>query len=187
MEKRFTIKATPLQGLTVIQRTSVSDERGFLSRLYCADEFSQAGLGKPVVQINHTLTRKKGTARGLHFQHPPNAEWKIITCLRGAIFDVAVDIRKESPSFLRWHGEILTADNLKSLSIPEGFAHGFQALADDCELLYFHTASFEPRAEGALNVNDPLIGIEWPLPITELSDRDKSHPFLQPDFQGISP
>ncbi len=187
MDERFTIKETPLRGLTVIRRTAVSDERGFLSRLYCADEFSRAGLGKPVVQINHTLTRKKGTARGLHFQHPPNAEWKIITCLHGTIFDVAVDIRRGSPSFLRWHGEILTADNLRSLSIPEGFAHGFQALTDDCELLYLHTASFEPGSEDGLHVNDPLIGIEWPLSIAELSDRDKSHPFIKPDFQGISP
>lgn len=187
MEERFIIKATSLHELMVIQKTAISDDRGFLSRLYCAEEFRQVGLHKAIVQINHTLTRRKGTVRGLHFQHPPNAEWKIVTCLRGAIFDVAVDIRRGSPSFLRWHGEILTADNLKSLSVPEGFAHGFQALTDDCELLYLHTESFEQQAEGALNVNDPLIGIEWPLSITELSERDRSHPFLQRDFQGISP
>jgi len=186
MGERFDIHTTPLEGLMVIHRKPITDERGFLSRFYCAGAFRRIGLEKPIIQINHTLTWKRGTVRGLHFQCPPYAEWKIVSCLRGEVFDVAVDIRKDSPTFLHWHSEILTAGNQKSFSIPEGFAHGFQTLTDDCELLYFHTAAFEPDAEGSLNVNDPRIGISWPVVMTDMSDRDRSHPFIDFDYQGVS-
>jgi len=182
---RFDFNATPLTGLTLVQRKAVEDSRGFLSRFYCGDEFKEVGQVKPIAQINHTLTRTKGAVRGLHFQFPPHAETKLVSCLNGEILDVAVDLRRNSPTFLKWYGVILSAQNRQSLLIPEGFAHGFQALTENCELIYLHTASYHPQAEGALNVADPQIGIEWPLPITELSDRDRNHKFIEQNFSGI--
>ena len=107
------------------------------------------------MQINHTLTGRRGTVRGMHYQRPPHAETKFISCLRGEVFDVAVDLRHDSPTFLRWHAEVLSAENHRTLVVPEGFAHGFQTLAEDCELLYLHTAAFAADSEGALNANDP--------------------------------
>ena len=183
---RFIFHATPLPGLVVIERKPIEDDRGFFCRYYCSDEFRQAGLRKPIVQINHTLTRKKGSIRGLHFQYPPHPEAKIVGCLKGEIFDVAVDLRKGSPTLLRWYGEKLSASNRKSLLIPEGFAHGFQTLAGECELIYLHTASYAPEAEGGLNVLDPRLAIDWPLEIAERSERDRMHPMLAADFDGIA-
>ena len=182
---RFDFISTPLSGLTLVQRKAIEDHRGFLSRFYCAEEFRAAGITKPIAQINHTLTRKKGAVRGLHFQHPPYAEVKLVSCLHGEIFDVAVDLRRGSPTFLHSHGEILSVTNRKSLLIPEGYAHGFQALTEDCELIYLHTATYHPEAEGALNVADPKLDIAWPLPIDDLSERDRNHPFIKSDFRGI--
>lgn len=183
---RFDFNATPLPGLMLVQRKVIEDARGFLSRFYCADEFREAGLNKPLAQINHTLTRNKGAVRGLHFQYPPYAEAKVVSCLHGEIFDVAVDLRRASPTFLNWHGVILTANNHQSLLIPEGFAHGFQALTEDCELIYLHTAAYHSEAEGALNVADSKLGIAWPLAITEISERDRNHKQIEQEFQGIS-
>jgi dTDP-4-dehydrorhamnose 3,5-epimerase len=182
---RFEFLATPLAGLALVQHRSVEDSRGFLSRLYSADEFAAAGLQRPIVQVNHTLTLRKGAVRGMHFQQPPHAESKVVNCLHGEVFDVAVDLRRNSPTFLKWHGAVLSAANQRGLLIPEGFAHGFQALTDDSELVYLHTAAFEPNAEGALHPADPRLAIAWPLPITELSDRDRAHPMLSADFCGI--
>lgn len=182
---RFDFIQTPLTGLMLVQRKAIEDHRGFLSRFYCAEEFRAAGITKPIAQINHTLTRKKGAVRGLHFQQSPQAEAKLVSCLKGEILDVAVDLRRDSPTFLQWHGEILSAINRTSLLIPEGYAHGFQALTEDCELIYLHTAAYHPEAEGALNVADPKLNIAWPLPIDDLSERDRNHPFIKSDFQGI--
>ena len=182
---RFDFIATPLAGLIVVHRKIREDHRGYLSRFYCAEEFCTAGVDKPIAQINHTLTCKKGAVRGLHFQYQPYSEIKLVSCLKGEIFDVAVDLRQDSPTFLRWHGEILSAKNHKSLLIPEGYAHGFQALTPDCELIYLHTMAYHSEAEGALNVIDPKLNITWPLPINDLSERDSKHPFLRSDFQGI--
>lgn len=182
---RFDFIATPLGGLLLVQRKAIEDDRGFLSRFYCAEEFREAGINKPVAQINHTLTRKRGAVRGMHFQHPPYAETKMVSCLKGEILDVAVDLRRDSPTFLHWHGEIISATNRKSLLIPEGFAHGFQALTEDCELIYLHTAFYRAEAEGALNVADPKLSIAWPLPIGDLSVRDRNHAFIDENFQGV--
>ena len=183
--RRFEFVATPLAGLILVQRNSIEDVRGFFARFFCAEEFRSAGLHTHIEQINHTFTRKKGTVRGMHFQYPPYAEVKIVNCLQGEIFDVAVDLRKGSPTFLHWHGEILSGDNRRSLLIPEGFAHGFQALTNDCELIYLHSAAFRSDAEGALNGADPRLSIAWPLPIAELSDRDGAHPFIGQDYEGV--
>lgn len=186
MSARFDFTPTPLAGLIVIRRKPIEDERGIFERVFCAEEMREAGLEKPIVQINHSLTRRKGTVRGIHFQYPPHTETKIVSCMKGEVFDVAVDLRTGSPTFLHWHGEVLSAKNGTSLLIPEGFAHGFQTLVDDCELLYFHTMPYTPHAEGALNAQDPLLGITWPHSIGDMSDRDRSHPFLSSDFEGIT-
>ena len=162
---RFLITEMPLSGLKLIERKKIGDSRGFLSRLFCMEELSAAGWVKPVAQINHTYTANKGTVRGMHFQREPHAEMKLVTCIRGEIFDVAMDVRAGSPTFLKWHGEILSADNCKALLIPEGFAHGFQTLTDDVELIYFHSAAYSPDAESGLNPNDRMLSIKWSLPI----------------------
>jgi len=182
---RFNFHPTPLAGLWVVQRRPIEDQRGFFCRFFCAEEFQAVGLKKTLAQINHTCTVKKGAVRGLHFQYPPYTESKIVSCIRGEIYDVAVDIRTDSPTFLHWHGEILSAANKKSLLLPEGFAHGFQTLTENCELLYLHAAPFHPQTEGALHVADPMIGIVWPIAMVELSERDRSHPFINLDFKGI--
>ena len=181
----FEFMPTPLPGLMVVQRKPIKDNRGLFVRLFCGDEFRQIGIAKPIVQINQSLTRHRGAVRGLHFQHPPHAEMKVVTCLRGEVFDVAVDLRADSPTFLRWHAELLSADSRKSLLIPEGFAHGFQTLTEDCELLYLHTEAYVPQAEGGLHPREPLVGVDWPLPITELSPRDENHPLLSAGFAGV--
>lgn len=187
MAERFGISDTPLAGLKLVERRRIGDARGFFSRFYCADELADAGLADPVVQINHTATGRRGTVRGLHFQRPPDAEDKFVSVLAGEILDVAVDLRRSSPTFLQWHGERLSAENNRSLLIPKGFAHGFQTLTDDCQLLYLHTARHAPEAEGGLDPLDPLLAIDWPLPVTDMSARDRAHPPLSPGFDGIAP
>jgi len=184
---RFAIADLPLPGLKCIERRRVGDARGYLARIFCADELRAAGWTCPVAQINHTSTARKGTVRGLHFQHPPYAEMKLVSCIRGEVFDVAVDLRRGSQTFLRWHGERLSTDNNRALLIPEGFAHGFQALSDDAELIYCHSAAYNAAAEGGLDPQDPKLGIHWPLPIAELSARDAQHPRLDGSFAGVSP
>lgn len=185
-ETRFEILDTPIADLKVIRRRPIADARGYLCRFFCAEELAAAGFGKPIAQINHTLTLRAGAVRGLHFQYAPAAEAKIISCIRGEVYDVAVDIRRGSPTFLRWHAELLSADNQKSFLLPEGFAHGVQAMTDNCEMLYLHSESYRPETVGALNVLDPKIGIKWPREITELSERDRQHPLVDSNFKGVS-
>lgn len=187
MTTRLSISRTSLAGLMVVERKPILDERGYFERLFCADELAAAGIRLPVVQANRTVTARRGAVRGMHFQHAPHTETKLVSCLVGAVFDVAVDLRRGSPTFLRWHGEELSADNHKSLFIPPGFAHGLQTLADNCELLYFHSAAYSAGAEGGIHPSDPRIGIAWPLPIAEMSQRDRGHPPLSADFKGVTP
>jgi dTDP-4-dehydrorhamnose 3,5-epimerase len=186
MNNRFDVLPTAITGLVVLQRHPIGDHRGHLERMFCADELHAIITPRAIVQINHTYTAKRGTVRGMHFQYPPHAEMKLVSCLRGEIFDVAVDVRRGCKSFLRHHGEILSAANRRTLLIPEGFAHGYQALTDDCEMLYLHTAAYDPDSEGALNAIDPRLAIPWPLPISEQSPRDLGHPMLAADFTGVS-
>jgi dTDP-4-dehydrorhamnose 3,5-epimerase len=183
---RFRIVETPIAGLKIVERSSRSDDRGFLARMFCAEELQQAGWSKPIAQINHTLTRQQGAVRGMHFQFPPHAEMKLVNCVRGEVWDVAVDLRRDSPSFLQWFAVALSPENGRALLVPEGFAHGFQALAPDCELIYFHSHPYHPVSEGALHPREPKVGVAWPLEITELSARDQGHPMLTSAFQGIS-
>lgn len=185
MSQRFVIRDTPLAGLRVLLRQPLGDQRGYLERMYCADELEALVEGRSVVQINHTYTFAKGTVRGMHYQLPPHAETKFVSCLRGEVFDVAVDLRAGSPTFLQWHAELLSAENHKTLVIPEGFAHGFQTLSEDCEMLYFHTKAYEPTAERGLSATDPHMQIQWPLPVGGLSPRDLAHSPLDATFTGI--
>lgn len=182
---RFKLTSTPLLGLCLVERLCVQDSRGFFSRFFCSDELVEAGFRLPIAQINHTFTARRGAVRGLHFQYPPHAEDKLVSCLRGEVFDVAVDLRRGSSTFLQWHAEILSAKNFRSLLIPQGFAHGFQTLSDDCELVYLHSHKYVPSSEGALNACDPALSIEWPLDIVDMSDRDAQHPFIHSNFTGI--
>lgn len=183
--QRFDCVDTPLHGLKVIQRKPIEDIRGFLSRTFCAEEFVRYGFNKPINQINHTLTREKGAVRGMHYQLPPHAEIKLVNCIKGEVFDIAVDLRKGSPTFLQWHGEILSEKNQRSLLIPEGFAHGFQALTANCELLYLHSAPYVKAMEAAVNINDAKLAITLPLAITDMSEKDQSHPMINNNFEGI--
>ena len=183
---RFAILDTPIAGLKVVERQQLGDSRGYLARLFCAEELAAAGWQKPIAQINQTQTQKQGTVRGMHYQRTPHAEMKLVTCLHGAIWDVAVDLRSGSPTFLQWHAEELSATNHRALLIPEGFAHGFQTLCDDCELLYLHSAAYVPNAESGLNSNDSMLAIGWPLAVTELSVRDAQHPMLDHQFKGLT-
>ena len=184
---RFLVCDTPLTGLKLIERKPVGDARGFLSRLFCESELAAAGWTRGIAQINHTLTRKQGAVRGMHFQRAPHVEMKLVSCLRGAVWDVAVDLRAGSPTFLKWHAAELSADNHRSLLIPEDFAHGFQTLTADCELLYLHSVAYVPDAEGGLQPQDPALAIAWPLAISEISARDSQHALLTQAYTGLNP
>lgn len=185
MSSRVRLLPTSIDGLSVLERLPVADCRGELERLYCRESLEPAFREAAIAQVNRTLTRRAGTIRGLHYQRPPHAEHKLVSCLRGEVFDVAVDLRAGSPTFLRWHGEVLSPANRRSLAIPRGFAHGFQALTDDCEMLYLHTAAFVPSAEGGIDALDPAIGIGWPMPPSDRSDRDRSLPAAGAGFAGV--
>jgi dTDP-4-dehydrorhamnose 3,5-epimerase len=182
---RFRLLDTPISGLKIIERIKRSDERGFFSRMFCSEDLRAAGWTKPIVQINQTLTFRCGAVRGMHFQVPPHAEMKLVNCIRGKVWDVAVDLRKDSSTFLKWFGVELSPENNLALIIPEGFAHGFQVLAPDSELLYFHSCAFDQSSEGALHPEEPRVSVQWPQPITELSARDRASPMLPDSFQGI--
>jgi dTDP-4-dehydrorhamnose 3,5-epimerase len=182
--ERFRFHSTPISGLTVIERTRIQDSRGFLSRFLCMRTLQPLGM-KPIQQINQTLTKKAGAIRGLHFQYPPESEIKIVSCLHGRILDVAVDLRADSQTFLKWYATELSAENNLSFYIPEGFAHGFQTLTEDCELLYLHTANYSPAHEAGINPLDSKLAISWPMPVTEISARDQAHPMLDSGFKGI--
>jgi len=179
-------KETEVKGLSIIEVEPFQDHRGKFYRIYCKNELKSIGYNKELVQINQSLTKKKGVIRGMHFQNPPKAETKIIKCLKGSIFDVVIDLRNKSPTFLHWHGEILSADNMKMLYIPEGLAHGFQALEDNSELLYFHTEIYSPEYESGIRYDDPIIGIKWPLEVADVSERDRSFKLLDNNFKGLT-
>lgn len=182
---KFIIQSTPLNNLKLIKQKPIRDKRGFFKRVFCQNSLGPLLEGKNIRQINHTLTLKKGTVRGLHFQNPPYAENKIVSCLKGKVWDVAVDLRKGSKTFLHYYGVVLSEDNLSSYLIPEGFAHGFQTLTTNCEMLYFHTTDYNQNSEDGLNVLDPLISINWPEQIANRSKRDTEFNMLDDSFKGI--
>ncbi len=176
---------TALAGSFIVELETFTDERGWFARYYCMEEFREIGHSKEWVQMNHSFSSKPGTIRGMHFQKEPFGEIKLVRCIAGSVFDVIIDLRKNSPTFLHWFGTELSAQNKRSLYIPEGFAHGFQCLSENCELLYHHTAFYKPGAEAGIRYDDPVVSINWPLPVSVISERDISHPLLPNDFKGI--
>lgn len=176
---------TKLAGSYSIDIVSTGDERGWFARTYDKAEFNTIGFTGEWVQLNHSYTGKAGTVRGMHYQLPPFAEIKLVRCIAGKIFDVIIDLRKNSDTFLQWFGTELSAENKKMLYIPEGFAHGFQTLTDDCELIYHHSQFYKPGFEGGIKYDDPMINIEWPDTVTNISKRDEEHPYLADNFDGI--
>ena len=176
---------TPLAGAYVIELEPFRDERGLFARTFCQTEFARIGFDRQIVQINHSITRQKGTIRGMHYQQPPACEIKIMRCVRGAIFDVMVDLRPGSPTFLQWHGMKLSKDNASMVYIPEGFSHGFQTLTDKAELIYHHSAFYNPEFERGLRFDDPALAIVWPLPVSVISAKDQSYPLIDNKFKGI--
>lgn len=176
---------TPLKGSYIIETEPFADSRGWFARYFDKKEFEKINHGKEWVQMNHSFTAVKGTIRGMHYQTAPYKEIKLIRCITGAVFDVIVDIRKGSPTFLQWFGVELSAQNKKMIYIPEGFAHGFQSLSDNAELLYYHSEYYTPGAEDGIRYNDPCIRIDWPLPASIISERDAAHPNIGKNFKGI--
>jgi dTDP-4-dehydrorhamnose 3,5-epimerase len=176
----------PLAGAFRIDLDRREDARGFFARLFCAEEFADHGLTTTWLQCNTSFSQAEGTLRGLHFQRPPMSEAKMVRCLKGAIFDVIVDLRPGSPSFGQWTALELTAENRSMAYVPEGFAHGFQVLEKESELLYLHSEQYSPQQEDGLSPLDPRLSIPWPLPIAEMSDRDRGFPILTDKYKGVS-
>lgn len=178
---------TAIPDLWIVESERRSDARGSFMRLYCAQTLKAAGIGHHApVQINQSVNLRRGTLRGMHYQTGTAPEGKIVRCLRGRVMDVIVDLRAGSPAFLRHEMIELSADNARAAIIPPGCAHGFQTLEDDCELLYLHSALYDPAHEAGLRHDDPKLGIRWPLPAAVMSERDTSFPLLADDFTGIA-
>jgi dTDP-4-dehydrorhamnose 3,5-epimerase len=170
--------ALPLKGAYTIDLDKSEDERGFFARYWCHEELDKMGLDETIVQINNSMSRERGTLRGLHFQRPPKAETKIVRCICGSIWDVIVDLRENSTTFGKCYGAELNNKNRTMMYVPKGFAHGFQTLVENVELLYLHSEYYSQENEGGLLYNDKDVNIEWPLPVSEISSKDQSHPTL---------
>jgi dTDP-4-dehydrorhamnose 3,5-epimerase len=167
---------TPLKGAYYIDLEKRGDERGFFARLFCVNEYNEFNLDNKIVQMNNSLSKDKGTLRGIHYQLPPKAETKVIRCIGGAIYDVIVDLRKGSESFGKWFGLELNEDNRTMLYVPKGFGHAFITLTDNVEILYLVTEFYSPENERGIRWNDPFFNIKWPFDPVVISDKDKSHP-----------
>jgi dTDP-4-dehydrorhamnose 3,5-epimerase len=177
---------TPLKGAYTIELEKRGDDRGFFARFFCTEEFSKQGLSHSFAQINNSLTGKKGTLRGMHYQMMPSAEIKVVRCISGALYDVILDLRPDSSTFGQWFGETLSADNRTMLYCPRGFAHGFVTLEDDTEAFYLVSDPYAPELERGIRYNDPKFNIEWPVEPQEISDKDSSWPDFDADWHGVS-
>jgi dTDP-4-dehydrorhamnose 3,5-epimerase len=171
--------STRLEGALLIDVEPKEDERGFFARTWCRRELAAQGLDTEIAQESISYNRHRGTVRGLHFQRPPHEETKIVRCTRGAIFDVIVDLRPRSPSYLRWQGFELTAENRRAVYIPKGLAHGFQTLVEDCEIVYQISSFYAPESAGGYRYDDAALGVTWPLPVTMINERDLGWPKLK--------
>jgi dTDP-4-dehydrorhamnose 3,5-epimerase len=169
-------QVTRVRGAHVIELERRSDDRGFFARAWCQKDFEAQGLAARVAQVNVSSNRQKGTLRGMHFQTVPFREAKVVSCTRGAIYDVAVDLRPESPTYLQWAAAELTSENRRMLYVPEGCAHGFQTLSNDTELLYLMSGCYSPRHARGVRYDDPAFKIQWPLPVECISDADREWP-----------
>lgn len=181
----MTFTPTPLAGNYVVGLNPFTDNRGWFARTFSKDLFEKISHNKEWLQMNHSCTYKKGAIRGMHYQVAPYKEIKMVRCISGKVWDVIVDIRAGSPTFLQSFGVELSADNKLMMYIPEGFAHGFQTLTDNCEMIYHHTEFYIPNAENGLRYNDEMLNINWPLPVTEISERDTQHKLINKNFRGI--
>jgi dTDP-4-dehydrorhamnose 3,5-epimerase len=176
---------TPLKGAFTIDVTPFQDNRGFFTRTFCEKEFAAHDLVQHFVQANHSGTHGKGVIRGMHFQHSPFCEVKLVKCVQGGIFDVIVDVRKGSPTFLQWFGAELTAENKKMMYVPAGFAHGFQSLTDYSEITYMVSDFYNKESEGGIKYDDASVNIQWPLPVSLVSDKDLAIPLVNSNFNGV--
>ena len=176
---------SPIEGVYVIETNAFGDNRGIFARWFCDRELAQIFSGQKIVNVNYSKTIRKGSIRGMHFQNPPDTETKLVRCISGRVLDVVVDIRRESPTFLKYFAVELSSERMNMIFVPKGFAHGFQSLEDDCEIMYLVTQYYSPENEGGLNAFDPRIGIQWPLNVTDMSDKDRNRSFIDGDFQGI--
>jgi dTDP-4-dehydrorhamnose 3,5-epimerase len=178
--------ASPLAGAGIIEMQPLVDERGFFARAFCTQEFAKLGLQSTFAQANNTLTKTKGTVRGFHYQLPPSAEVKVVRCIRGSVYDVIVDIRPHSATYLQSFGAELSQDNRRMMYVPRGFAHGFMSLTDDSELYYMVSTPYDRDRERGLRHDDPALGVTWPLPVTTISAKDSAWPDLDLAFHGLA-
>ena len=183
---KFSAVELGIPEIKLISRKKNNDERGWLDKIYSEEVLSGFGWNSDIKQINHTFTNKIGTIRGMHFQYSPKAEIKIVTCLRGEIFDVVVDLRPKSENYLKWISCTLSSNSGHSLLIPKGFAHGFQAMSNDVELLYLHSEEYDQNYEGGVNPFDEKLKIFWPLDVSEISAKDLNRKKIDSDFYGLS-
>ncbi len=181
----FKFSKTSLRDLKIISKEYKNDTRGYLIRLFCQDELKKIKYNNKIKQINLTLTSKKNTFRGFHYQIKPYCETKFVTCVKGKVLDIVIDLRKKSKTFLKYHSEIIKEEDSKTILIPKGFAHGFLSLVDNCKLLYFHTANYRPKYERGINLKDPRLKLKLKLKPKYISDRDKNFPLIDNDFKGI--
>lgn len=180
------IRETAVAGAFTVSSRPFYDDRGRFARLFDRDALGAIHADRPIVQVNHSLTRQVGALRGMHFQRAPHLEAKWVRCIKGRVFDVSVDLRRASPTYLKHATVELSAESGNMFFIPEGCAHGFQVIEPDSELLYLHTAPYSPGAEGGVRWDDPLLAINWPLDPTDISKRDLSHPLLTQEFEGLN-
>ena len=179
------ILETPLKDAFLIEAEPFEDNRGLFARIFCKKELMNINNNKEIVQINQSITKKKGSIRGMHYQISPFAEAKIVKCIKGRVYDVIIDLRKDSPTFLQHFPTELSKKNMKMIYVPEGFAHGFQTLEDNCELIYFHTNYYSAEHEKRINCKDNILGIKWPIEITDISEKDKKAETLEKNYEGI--
>lgn len=175
---------TPLRGARLIELDRVEDERGFFARCFCEREFQAEGLESRFVQMNNSMSSKKGTLRGMHYQLPPSSEVKLVRCIRGALWDAIVDLRPDSSTFLKWFAAELSAENRLMMYVPRGFAHGMLTLTEDAEALYLMSNFYDPGAERGLRWDDPAVGIQWPEALAEISPKDAKWPYFDAQFHG---
>ncbi|MES1214887.1 MAG: dTDP-4-dehydrorhamnose 3,5-epimerase [Bacteroidota bacterium] len=174
-----------LTGAFTIDVQPFQDNRGFFTRTFCEREFAEYNLVQHFVQANHSGSHGKGVIRGMHFQYPPYSEVKLVKCVQGAIFDVIVDVRVGSPTFLKWFGAELTAENRRMMYVPAGFAHGIQTLTDYSEITYMVSNFYNKESEGGVRYDDPQVAIDWPLPPSLVSDKDLNIPLIDSLFKGV--
>jgi dTDP-4-dehydrorhamnose 3,5-epimerase len=177
---------TALVGAFTIDVTPFQDSRGFFTRTFCEKEFQDHNLVQHFVQANHSGTNGKGVIRGMHFQHSPHCEVKLVKCVQGAIFDVIIDVRKDSPTFLKWFGAELTSENKRMMYVPAGFAHGFQSLTDYSEITYMVSSFYDKPSESGVRYDDRKVNIEWPLPVSLVSEKDMLIPSVDENFVAVS-